>query len=70
MFSSPSAAFPYLGLIFIPLFTLYYTAACFYRSTSREVKRVDSTVSLSLPGSPSRLSETTKLTTLLDCFLR
>lgn len=41
-------AFPYLGIIFVPLFLLYYTAARFYRATSREVKRVDSTVRLAL----------------------
>lgn len=44
------AAFPYLGIIFVPLFILYYTFACFYRASSREVKRVDSTVRL--PKSP------------------
>ncbi|CDZ97117.1 Multidrug resistance-associated protein/mitoxantrone resistance protein, ABC superfamily [Phaffia rhodozyma] len=35
-------SFPYLGLIFIPMLFLYYTAANFYRASSREVKRLDS----------------------------
>ena len=35
-------AFPYLGLMFIPLGILYYICASYYRTTSREVKRVDS----------------------------
>ncbi|PCH38966.1 ATP-dependent bile acid permease [Wolfiporia cocos MD-104 SS10] len=34
--------FPYLGLIFIPLTILYYTAATFYRRSSVETKRLDS----------------------------
>ncbi|CDZ96790.1 Multidrug resistance-associated protein/mitoxantrone resistance protein, ABC superfamily [Phaffia rhodozyma] len=35
-------AFPYLGLIFIPLFLMYYFVATFYRASSREAKRIDS----------------------------
>ncbi|KAI0689828.1 ATP-dependent bile acid permease [Cytidiella melzeri] len=34
--------FPYLGLIFIPLAILYYTAAVYYRRSSVETKRLDS----------------------------
>lgn len=34
--------FPYLGIIFVPLGILYYTAAVYYRRTSVETKRLDS----------------------------
>ena len=35
-------AYPWLGLVFIPLGFTFYVAASYYRMTSREVKRVDS----------------------------
>lgn len=35
-------AYPWLGLVFIPLGVTFYIAASYYRMTSREVKRVDS----------------------------
>ncbi|KAI0635122.1 multidrug resistance-associated ABC transporter [Trametes polyzona] len=34
--------FPYLGIIFVPLLILYYTAAVYYRRSSVEAKRLDS----------------------------
>ncbi|KAI0085949.1 multidrug resistance-associated ABC transporter [Irpex rosettiformis] len=34
--------FPYLGIIFVPLALLYYTAATYYRRSSVETKRLDS----------------------------
>ncbi|KAM0755919.1 ATP-dependent bile acid permease [Meredithblackwellia eburnea MCA 4105] len=34
--------YPYLGIIFVPLFIIYYSFASFYRASSREVKRLDS----------------------------
>ena len=34
--------FPYLGIIFIPMIILYYTAAIYYRASSVETKRLDS----------------------------
>lgn len=41
-------AFPWLGIMLVPLFLLYYSVASFYRATSREVKRIDSIVSMLL----------------------
>ncbi|EMD36548.1 hypothetical protein CERSUDRAFT_115579 [Gelatoporia subvermispora B] len=46
-------AFPYLGLIFIPLMTLYYLCALFYRRTSVETKRLDSLMRSALYSSYS-----------------
>lgn len=37
-------SFPWLGIMLVPLFLLYYISAAFYRSSSREVKRLDSNV--------------------------
>jgi ATP-binding cassette, subfamily C (CFTR/MRP), member 1 len=34
--------FPLLGIIFLPLATLYYVLSIFYRRTSVETKRLDS----------------------------
>ncbi|OCH88007.1 multidrug resistance-associated ABC transporter [Obba rivulosa] len=45
--------FPYLGLIFIPLMTLYYLCAMFYRRTSVETKRLDSLMRSALYSSYS-----------------
>lgn len=35
-------AFPYLGIIFVPLGAVYYLVAIFYRRSSVETKRLDS----------------------------
>lgn len=35
-------AFPYLGIIFLPLGILYYGASVYYRRSSVETKRLDS----------------------------
>lgn len=34
--------FPYLGIIFVPLFIVYWLLSAFYRKTSVESKRLDS----------------------------
>ncbi|KAJ9119778.1 hypothetical protein QFC22_003488 [Naganishia vaughanmartiniae] len=35
--------YAYLGILFVPLFFLYYLAGTFYRLTARELKRINST---------------------------
>ncbi|CAA7257506.1 unnamed protein product [Cyclocybe aegerita] len=45
--------FPYLGIIFIPLTTLYYWASMYYRRSSVETKRLDSLLRSVLYGSYS-----------------
>jgi hypothetical protein len=49
-------SFPWLGLMLVPLFFLYYCVAAFYRATSREVKRLDSIVRLLPCGTLSACS--------------
>ena len=50
--------FPYLGIIFVPMIILYYVAAVYYRRTSVEAKRLDSTLRsilyASYSGKPSQ----------------
>jgi ABC-type multidrug transport system fused ATPase/permease subunit len=45
--------FPYLGIIFAPLFVFYYIVATYYRRTSVETKRLDSIMRSTLYGSYS-----------------
>ncbi|EIW55759.1 multidrug resistance-associated ABC transporter [Trametes versicolor FP-101664 SS1] len=45
--------FPYLGIIFVPLMTLYYIAAVYYRRSSVEAKRLDSLLRSALYSSYS-----------------
>jgi uncharacterized protein YybS (DUF2232 family) len=45
--------FPYLGIIFIPLFAFYWIIATYYRRTSVETKRLDSVMRSTLYGSYS-----------------
>ncbi|KAJ3517101.1 hypothetical protein NLJ89_g715 [Agrocybe chaxingu] len=45
--------FPYLGIIFVPLTTLYYWASVYYRRSSVETKRLDSLLRSVLYGSYS-----------------
>lgn len=58
-------SFPWLGIMLVPLFLLYWVFAAFYRSSSREVKRLDSNVRTA--GS-SVLAVDMKLTICLSCL--
>ena len=44
-------SFPYLGIIFLPMFTLYYIVSSYYRRSSVETKRLDSLMRSVLYGS-------------------